>query len=179
MVIQWRSRGGPWRKGRVALRISRAKVHARHARTKRRSLPLSDGSAARFRPWLKRWSGLGGSAGPGGGPAGGAPAMGGQSMAAEGENSRLVACVGVRLGLLVLHGPVRLVYDGRNRDIGPDEPLFMYYELMDPCDHDMVKWRHRGVRDPEIEHVGPLGSLGLNGAGDDLADFIPTDGEDL
>ncbi|KZV58342.1 pentatricopeptide repeat-containing protein chloroplastic-like [Dorcoceras hygrometricum] len=43
----------------------------------------------------------------------------------------------------------------------------MYYELMDPCDHDMVKWQHRGVRDPEIEQAGPLGSLGLNGAGDD------------
>ncbi|KZV22656.1 hypothetical protein F511_05112 [Dorcoceras hygrometricum] len=27
-----------------------------------------------------------------------------------------------------------------------------------------------------IEHDGPLGSLGLNGAGDDPVDFIPTDG---
>ncbi|KZV38606.1 hypothetical protein F511_04977 [Dorcoceras hygrometricum] len=50
----------------------------------------------------------------------------------------------------------------------------MYYELMDPCDHDIVKWQHRGVRNPEIEHVGPLASLGLNGAGDDPDDFMST-----
>ncbi|KZV14661.1 hypothetical protein F511_41856 [Dorcoceras hygrometricum] len=35
----------------------------------------------------------------------------------------------------------------------------------------MVKWQHRGVKDPEIEHVGPLDSLGLNGAGDDRVDL--------
>ncbi|KZV21435.1 hypothetical protein F511_18672 [Dorcoceras hygrometricum] len=58
-------------------------------------------------------------------------------------------------------------------------PILMYYELMDPCDHDMVKWQHRGVRDPKIEHAEPLGSLGLNGAGDDHVDFMPTGGEDL
>ncbi|KZV28385.1 hypothetical protein F511_28344 [Dorcoceras hygrometricum] len=54
----------------------------------------------------------------------------------------------------------------------------MYYELMDPCVHGMVKWQHRGVtyRDPEIEHAEPLGSLGLNGAGDDPAEYIPTGG---
>ncbi|KZV46766.1 DNA helicase isolog (ISS) [Dorcoceras hygrometricum] len=60
-----------------------------------------------------------------------------------------------------------------------------YYELMDPCVHGMVKWQHRGVRDPEIrsgepyrhiEHVGPLGSLGLNGANEPTDDFIPTGG---
>ncbi|KZV49630.1 hypothetical protein F511_08951 [Dorcoceras hygrometricum] len=45
----------------------------------------------------------------------------------------------------------------------------------------MVKWQHRGVRDPEvrsgephrhIEHAGPLGSLGLNGAGDTADDLF-------
>ncbi|KZV55072.1 hypothetical protein F511_26690 [Dorcoceras hygrometricum] len=53
----------------------------------------------------------------------------------------------------------------------------MYYELMDPYVHGMVKWQHRGVtyRDPEIEHAEPLGSLGLNGASDDPAEFTPTD----
>ncbi|KZV53665.1 hypothetical protein F511_38165 [Dorcoceras hygrometricum] len=30
-----------------------------------------------------------------------------------------------------------------------------------------------------IEHAGPLDSLGLNGAGDDPVDFMPTGGEDL
>ncbi|KZV13957.1 melanoma-associated antigen 10-like [Dorcoceras hygrometricum] len=30
-----------------------------------------------------------------------------------------------------------------------------------------------------IEHVEPLGSLGLNDAGDDPVDFMPTGGEDL
>ncbi|KZV31431.1 cyanidin-3-O-glucoside 2-O-glucuronosyltransferase-like [Dorcoceras hygrometricum] len=60
---------------------------------------------------------------------------------------------------------------------GPVELPFMYYELMDPCVHDMVK-QHRGVRDPEIEHAEPLGSLGLNGTGDDHADeYIPTGGK--
>ncbi|KZV38006.1 hypothetical protein F511_10227 [Dorcoceras hygrometricum] len=54
------------------------------------------------------------------------------------------------------------------RDTGLVELLFMYYELMDPCVHGM------------IEHVEPLGSLDLNGAGDDPADeYIPTGGEDL
>ncbi|KZV36805.1 hypothetical protein F511_09496 [Dorcoceras hygrometricum] len=24
-----------------------------------------------------------------------------------------------------------------------------YHELMNPCVHDMVKWQHRGVKDPE------------------------------
>ncbi|KZV27966.1 hypothetical protein F511_31352 [Dorcoceras hygrometricum] len=28
-------------------------------------------------------------------------------------------------------------------------PSSCYYELMDPCVHGMVKWQHRGVRDPE------------------------------
>ncbi|KZV20468.1 hypothetical protein F511_34346 [Dorcoceras hygrometricum] len=46
----------------------------------------------------------------------------------------------------------------------------------------MMKWQHRGVRDPEvksgephrhIEHAGPLDSLDLNDAGDDPADFMP------
>ncbi|KZV36953.1 hypothetical protein F511_20134 [Dorcoceras hygrometricum] len=62
------------------------------------------------------------------------------------------------------------------RDTGPVELLFMYYELTDPCVDIMVKWQHRGVtyRDPEIEHAEPLGSLGLNGAGDDPAEFTPT-----
>ncbi|KZV21107.1 hypothetical protein F511_33993 [Dorcoceras hygrometricum] len=61
------------------------------------------------------------------------------------------------------------------QDTGPVELLFMYYELMDPCVHDMVKWQHRCVRDPEIEHAEPLDSLGLNGASDDSADeYIPT-----
>ncbi|KZV38590.1 hypothetical protein F511_09341 [Dorcoceras hygrometricum] len=32
----------------------------------------------------------------------------------------------------------------------------------------MVKWQHRGVRDPEIEHAGSLGSQGLIGADDPL-----------
>ncbi|KZV44333.1 cucumisin-like [Dorcoceras hygrometricum] len=45
-------------------------------------------------------------------------------------------------------------------------PVLMYYELMDPCDHE--------IGSIEIEHVGPLGSLGLNGAGDDPVDFMPT-----
>ncbi|KZV30652.1 hypothetical protein F511_11169 [Dorcoceras hygrometricum] len=68
------------------------------------------------------------------------------------------------------------------RDTGPVELLFMYYELTDPCVDIMVKRQHRGVtyRDPEIEHAEPLGSLGLNGAGDDPAvEYIPTGGEDL
>ncbi|KZV53730.1 hypothetical protein F511_27111 [Dorcoceras hygrometricum] len=77
---------------------------------------------------------------------------------------------------------------GASWDIGPEDPVLMYYELMDPCDHDMVKWQHRGVRDPEvrsgephrrIEYAEPLGSLGLNDAGDDLVDFMPIGGEDL
>ncbi|KZV37193.1 hypothetical protein F511_15113 [Dorcoceras hygrometricum] len=62
---------------------------------------------------------------------------------------------------------------------GPMNLCSCYYELMDPCVYDMVKWQHRGVRDPEIEHAGSLGSLGLNGASDDPVDFIPPDGEDL
>ncbi|KZV26896.1 hypothetical protein F511_17751 [Dorcoceras hygrometricum] len=58
----------------------------------------------------------------------------------------------------------------------------MYYELMDPCVHGMVKWQHRGVtyRDPEIEHAEPLSSLGLSSAGDDPADeYIPTGADGL
>ncbi|KZV14622.1 hypothetical protein F511_40330 [Dorcoceras hygrometricum] len=55
----------------------------------------------------------------------------------------------------------------------------MLYELMGPCVHDIVKCQHRGVRDPEIEHDGPLGSLGLNDAGDPAVDYMPTGGEDL
>ncbi|KZV33906.1 hypothetical protein F511_26270 [Dorcoceras hygrometricum] len=52
----------------------------------------------------------------------------------------------------------------------------------------MVKWQHRGVRDPEvrsgephrhIENAGILGSLGLNGATDSAVDFVPTGGDDL
>ncbi|KZV24677.1 tyrosine kinase [Dorcoceras hygrometricum] len=72
-------------------------------------------------------------------------------------------------------------YDEGMRDTGTVELLFMYYELMDPCVHDMVKWQHRGVtyRDPEIEHAEPLGSLGLNDAGDDPAEFTPTGVEDI
>ncbi|KZV26398.1 hypothetical protein F511_28315 [Dorcoceras hygrometricum] len=35
-------------------------------------------------------------------------------------------------------------------DTGPVELLFMYYELMDPCVHGMVKRQHRGVRDPDV-----------------------------
>ncbi|KZV18362.1 putative protein S-acyltransferase 23 [Dorcoceras hygrometricum] len=73
------------------------------------------------------------------------------------------------------------------RDTGPVELLLMYYELMDPCVDIMVKWQHRGVtyRDPDsrsgephrrIEHDEPLGSLGLNGAGDDPAEFTPNGG---
>ncbi|KZV28997.1 oxidoreductase [Dorcoceras hygrometricum] len=67
------------------------------------------------------------------------------------------------------------------RDIGPVELLFMYYELMDPCVHGMVKWQHRDMtyRDPEIEHAEPLDSLGLNGADDDPTEFTPTGGEDI
>ncbi|KZV46067.1 hypothetical protein F511_29837 [Dorcoceras hygrometricum] len=42
-------------------------------------------------------------------------------------------------------------YDERNRDTGPDEPLFMYYELMDLGVHGMVKWQHRGVMDPKAQ----------------------------
>ncbi|KZV31218.1 hypothetical protein F511_09412 [Dorcoceras hygrometricum] len=60
-------------------------------------------------------------------------------------------------------------------------PVLMYYELMDSCGHDMVKWQAWtcvGSRD-KIEHVEPLGSLGLNGARDDPAELIWTDGEDL
>ncbi|KZV20436.1 Flowering time control protein FCA [Dorcoceras hygrometricum] len=34
-------------------------------------------------------------------------------------------------------------------------------------------------RTREIEHADPLGSLDLNGAGDDPVDFVPTGGEDL
>ncbi|KZV55365.1 hypothetical protein F511_42887 [Dorcoceras hygrometricum] len=68
---------------------------------------------------------------------------------------------------------------GARRDTVRGTPVLMYYELMDPCDHDMVKWQHRDVRDPEIEHDEPLDSLGLNDAGDDPADFMPTNGEDL
>ncbi|KZV49705.1 hypothetical protein F511_30037 [Dorcoceras hygrometricum] len=50
------------------------------------------------------------------------------------------------------------------RETGPVELLFMYYELMDPCVYGM------------IEHAEPLGSLGLNGVGDEPADeYIPTD----
>ncbi|KZV16376.1 hypothetical protein F511_11511 [Dorcoceras hygrometricum] len=65
--------------------------------------------------------------------------------------------------------------------------MLMYYELMDPFDHDMVKWQYRGVRDPEIrsgephrhiEHAGPLGSSGLNDASDDTVDLMPTDGQE-
>ncbi|KZV49392.1 hypothetical protein F511_38185 [Dorcoceras hygrometricum] len=33
---------------------------------------------------------------------------------------------------------------------GPMNLCSCYYELMDPCVHGMVKWQHRGVRDPEI-----------------------------
>ncbi|KZV38563.1 hypothetical protein F511_33756 [Dorcoceras hygrometricum] len=64
-------------------------------------------------------------------------------------------------------------------DIGPVELLFMYYELTDPCVDIMVKWQHRGVTysDPEIEHAEPLGSIGLNGAGDDPTKFTPTGGK--
>ncbi|KZV28589.1 11-beta-hydroxysteroid dehydrogenase 1B-like [Dorcoceras hygrometricum] len=67
-------------------------------------------------------------------------------------------------------------YDEGMRDTGPVELLFMYSELMNPCVDIMVKWQHRGVtyRDPEIEHAEPLGSLGLNGADDDPAEFTPT-----
>ncbi|KZV14168.1 hypothetical protein F511_44284 [Dorcoceras hygrometricum] len=80
------------------------------------------------------------------------------------------------------------VYDGRSQDTGPEELLFMYYKLMDPCDHDMAKCQHRGVRDPDvrsgephrhIEHAGSLGSQGLIGASDDTVDFMPSGGEDL
>ncbi|KZV28018.1 hypothetical protein F511_28398 [Dorcoceras hygrometricum] len=46
-------------------------------------------------------------------------------------------------------------------------PVLMYdYEPMDQCNHDT-----------EIEHVELLGSLDLNGAGDDPVDFLPTDGD--
>ncbi|KZV37487.1 hypothetical protein F511_43289 [Dorcoceras hygrometricum] len=50
---------------------------------------------------------------------------------------------------------------------------------MNPCVHVMVKWQHRDVGNPEIEHVGPLGSLGLNDAGDSAVDFVPNGGEDI
>ncbi|KZV53562.1 hypothetical protein F511_40887 [Dorcoceras hygrometricum] len=41
---------------------------------------------------------------------------------------------------------------GASRVAGPGDPLFMYYEPMDPCDHDMVKWHMRclGSRDLEL-----------------------------
>ncbi|KZV50111.1 mitochondrial substrate carrier family protein Y [Dorcoceras hygrometricum] len=60
---------------------------------------------------------------------------------------------------------------GVSRVAGPGDPLFsgMIIGPMDPCDHDMVKWQFIG------EHAEPLGSLGLNGAGDDPVDeHIPT-----
>ncbi|KZV27872.1 hypothetical protein F511_37955 [Dorcoceras hygrometricum] len=75
----------------------------------------------------------------------------------------------LRLGHVLLKDKIRgindlwQVYDEGMRDTGPVELLFMYYELMDPCVHDM------------IEHAEPLGSLGLNGAGDVPVEYIPTD----
>ncbi|KZV38496.1 retinoblastoma-binding protein 5 [Dorcoceras hygrometricum] len=64
---------------------------------------------------------------------------------------------------------------GASRVAELGDPLFMYYDPMDPCDHDMVKWHRRclGSLD-KIEHAELLGSLGSNGASDDPADFIPT-----
>ncbi|KZV40763.1 cinnamoyl-CoA reductase 1-like [Dorcoceras hygrometricum] len=76
------------------------------------------GSSARLRPTLETWLVREEPAGPGGGPACGALAMGGQSRSCEVEKRRCA-----------------LVH----------------------------------------EHVGPLGSLGLNGAGYDPVDFVPTD----
>ncbi|KZV29238.1 hypothetical protein F511_36991 [Dorcoceras hygrometricum] len=43
----------------------------------------------------------------------------------------------------------------------------------------MVEEARRTNGEKLIEHAEPLGSLGLNGAGDGPVDFIPTGGEDL
>ncbi|KZV35284.1 hypothetical protein F511_21300 [Dorcoceras hygrometricum] len=66
------------------------------------------------------------------------------------------------------------VYDEGMRDTGPVELLFMYYKL-----NGSMCLRHGEVASIEIEHAEPLGSLGLNGACDDPAVYVPTGGEDL
>ncbi|KZV37627.1 Cysteine-rich receptor-like protein kinase [Dorcoceras hygrometricum] len=35
---------------------------------------------------------------------------------------------------------------------GPMNLCSCYFKLMNPCVHDMVKWQHRGVRDPSLLH---------------------------
>ncbi|KZV18346.1 hypothetical protein F511_10715 [Dorcoceras hygrometricum] len=103
-------------------------------------------------PWFEQWFGLGGLAGPGGCPVDGAPAMGGRSRVAEEAE---VACP--------CSGGARASCMGRSVRL------------------DRLGWSEWrvGLVDGRIENAGPLGSLGLNDAGESADDFIPTGGEDL
>ncbi|KZV50832.1 hypothetical protein F511_27912 [Dorcoceras hygrometricum] len=112
----------------------------------------------RFEPWI----GLGEPTGLGGGPVGGVrPAAVG---AGRHERKEYFRGIEMMCGKFTMSG------------IKIPEP-------MNPCSCIKSLWIHVitiwGSDNIKIEHAGPLGSLGLNGTGDDPTDFIPTDGEDL